>query len=311
MTLCKKLTIFEGCDGSGKTTAAKAYAAATNARYVHFGPANNIGFELPRYYLEAMIPALLGYQDVVFDRSWISEEPYGRVFRDGQNRIGKANQLILENIAKRCGAVIVYCDPGINQCLKAWGGPDREEMIKEASTLKKIHATYLDFGTTLPVFNFDWQGADLEINRPLCHPLNSNSIGNPKADYILVIEEYGGFPKPGTLSFEFPYCVFQDYEIGDPYQDNVHSSSRMVKHFRHLFKDNLLIVATAADIMDFNFDLSLKTVIACGPGAEIGCLTLELKHILAQHPTCHESFEDAKSDKNSLYNVVLGLGLIK
>ena len=38
MTLSRELTIFEGPDGAGKTTLAKAYAELTGARYVHFGP---------------------------------------------------------------------------------------------------------------------------------------------------------------------------------------------------------------------------------------------------------------------------------
>ena len=78
-----KLTIFEGPDGGGKTTAAEKYAKETGAQYVHFGPLPHVKDSLARVYVEAMMPAILGLQDVVFDRSWLSEIPYGTAFRGG------------------------------------------------------------------------------------------------------------------------------------------------------------------------------------------------------------------------------------
>ena len=67
MRQCRRLTIFEGPDGSGKSTAAQAYAEATKAKYVHFPALPQVDKSLGRIYVEAMLPALLGYQDVVFD----------------------------------------------------------------------------------------------------------------------------------------------------------------------------------------------------------------------------------------------------
>ena len=85
MKTSKKLTIFEGCDGSGKTTAAREFAEQTGAKYVHFHNLPRIKKGLGRMYVEAMLPALLGYQEVVFDRSWLSETPYGEAFREGRD----------------------------------------------------------------------------------------------------------------------------------------------------------------------------------------------------------------------------------
>ena len=81
----KKLTIFEGVDGSGKTVAAKRYADEICARYIHFGPFTRVTDGLARMYAEAMLLAVIGYQNVVFDRSWLSEGPYGLVMRGGRS----------------------------------------------------------------------------------------------------------------------------------------------------------------------------------------------------------------------------------
>jgi polyphosphate kinase 2 (PPK2 family) len=107
----KVLTIFEGPDGSGKTTAAREYAEQTGARYVHFPALPRVKHGLGRMYVEAMLPALLGYHDVVFDRCWLSETPYGEAFREGQDRLTQADRRMLERLALRCGAVVVKCLP--------------------------------------------------------------------------------------------------------------------------------------------------------------------------------------------------------
>src|ERR1700743_601382 len=104
--LSAPLIIFEGPDGSGKTSAAKALAKKMNARYVHHGPYSRMGSGLPRIYLESMLPAIYGHQPVVLDRSWLSEIPYGIAFRDGMDRVG-IRRRILERVALRCQTIVV------------------------------------------------------------------------------------------------------------------------------------------------------------------------------------------------------------
>jgi len=103
LNTCKRLTIFEGCDGSGKSTAAAKFAEEHGAKLVHFPALPRVTNNLARMYVEAMLPALLGYQDVVFDRCWLSEEPYGTAFREGQDRLGVVSVRMLERLAFRCG----------------------------------------------------------------------------------------------------------------------------------------------------------------------------------------------------------------
>lgn len=155
-----KLTIFEGVDGSGKTTLAKAYAKATDARYVHFGPMLGVD-SLTRIYVEAMLPALLGYQDVVFDRSWYSETPYADAKRMGKRRLKDSQIRALERLAARCGAVTVLCDPGLETCTENFLARKGEEYLDDCAGIQQVHEAYqislpLMQKRGVPVLSFDY-----------------------------------------------------------------------------------------------------------------------------------------------------------
>lgn len=195
--LCKKLTIFEGCDGSGKSTAAKEYAARTGARYIHMDSAKNVVDNYYRINVDAMIPALLGYQDVVLDRSWLSETPYGNVYRNGLyrldfgNTVGDHDAFILERIAMRCGALVVYCDPGLEAIEKVWH-TGREEMLDNIDQLRAVYHEYSNMVTSLSVVNYNWQKDPklvlLDDYRPPLHPIYSKATGNLDAKHIVVVD---------------------------------------------------------------------------------------------------------------------------
>lgn len=139
MTTSNKLTIFEGPDGSGKSTLAKRFAKATGARYVHFGPLPKISGSLGRVHVEAMMPALLGYQDVVFDRSWLSEVPYGQAFREGTDRLGDPSREMLDRLALRCGGAVVMCDPGWETVRSNFLARKHMEMLDDDNQLKIVY----------------------------------------------------------------------------------------------------------------------------------------------------------------------------
>lgn len=195
--LCKKLTIFEGCDGSGKSTAAKEYATRTGARYVHMDSAKNVHSNYFRINVDAILPALLGYQDVVLDRSWPSEPPYGNVYRGGLNRldlgttVGDHDAFILERIAMRCGAVIVYCDPGLGAIEKVWH-TGREEMLDNIDQLRAVYHEYGNMATSLPVVTYNWQTDQrltlLDDFRAPLHTIYSKATGNLNARNIVVVD---------------------------------------------------------------------------------------------------------------------------
>lgn len=212
----KRLTIFEGCDGSGKTTAARAFAQRTGATYVHFGPLFNVTTGVARMYVEAMLPALLGYQDVVWDRSWLSETPYGNAFRNGQDRMGPVGRRMLERLAMRCGAKVVRCDPGWGKVKESYE-TGREEMLTNTDQLGQVYRAYQDLRTDLPMIDFDYR-----VDRPLSmidirsllpsrvqmrHPLNVRSAGSLAAKVLLVGEAFGE-RKNDDAWYQWPFASF-------------------------------------------------------------------------------------------------------
>lgn len=153
----KTLTIFEGPDGSGKTTAARAYAESVCAVYVHF-PAypEIVDNELARVYLRAMEPLLVERQHVVFDRSWLSERPYGSVFRNGLYRLGGSTQEELEDIATIFQGVLVFCKPPLEVCLSNYRNRKQTEMLENEQQLVAVYESYGRQTTGLPGVRFDY-----------------------------------------------------------------------------------------------------------------------------------------------------------
>lgn len=210
----RKLTIFEGPDGSGKSTAARQFAAYTGARYVHFAAMPRVTAGLARMYVEAMLPALLGYQDVVFDRSWLSENPYGVAFREGQDRLGDGTRRMLERLALRCGAVMVRCNPGWDAVLKSYLSRKHIEMLDNDGQLRQVFELYENEHTDLPEVKFDYtvgygqlNDTAIESARTECHPLNVASAGNWGANILIVGESFAE-RKDADPFYQWPFASF-------------------------------------------------------------------------------------------------------
>jgi hypothetical protein len=210
MTLCKRLTIFEGCDGSGKTTAAKAYAEASGAKYIHFAALPRVSQNLGRMYVEAMLPALLGYQDVVFDRCWLSENPYGTAFREGQDRLGDASRRMLERLAMRCGAVVVRCNPGWEAVRSSYLTRKHLEMLDNDGQLRQVFDLYEREPTDLPELTYNYASGPLESIDHLrfqLHPINLGSAGNWGANIIIVGDSFAE-RKDNDAFYQWPFASF-------------------------------------------------------------------------------------------------------
>lgn len=214
MNLSKRLTIFEGCDGTGKSTAAKRYAEATGAVYVHFAALPRVREGLARMYVEAMLPALLGYQDVVFDRCWLSETPYGMAFREGQDRLGDASRRMLERLALRCGAVVVLCDPGWNAVKGSYMKRKHLEMLDDVGQLKQVYEMYMHEPTDLPVVKYDYTMGHgqlsyetVDSNRFPRHPLSLASAGNWSANIVIVGDQFIE-RKDNDPFYQWPFASF-------------------------------------------------------------------------------------------------------
>lgn len=214
-THCCKLTIFEGPDGSGKTTAAKDFAQMTGARYVHFGPLPRVADGLARIYVEAMMPALFGYQDVVFDRSWLSEIPYGMAFREGLDRLGDPTRRMLERLALRCGAVVVACDPGWQVVKANFMARKRLEMLDNDHQLFQVHQLYQAHPGQLPREPWDYTaGGDVaklaqrvSERRPPRHPVDLGTAGAWDGSIAIVGESFGEVKNQDSF-YQWPFASF-------------------------------------------------------------------------------------------------------
>lgn len=183
MAKCKHLTIFEGPDGSGKTTAALAYAVQTNAKYIHFDACLGVTKSLGRRYVEAMLPAILGYQNVVFDRCWLSEFPYKSAFHGGPLRVDHFQIRMLERLAMKCGAVVVQCRPPWDIVAKCFNGRTEDEMMDNVDQLKQVYKLYGSQEQGLPELHYDYTQdligpEDIEKLRMPLHEVDAGTAGN-------------------------------------------------------------------------------------------------------------------------------------
>jgi thymidylate kinase len=191
----KSVTIFEGPDGSGKTFLAKAFADKIGAHYVHFPAVPNMT-EISRIYIEAAMPALLGLQDVVFDRSWMSEVPYGVAFRNSLDRVGSHNRRCLERLFMRCATVVVKCLPDFEVCARTFRSRRKDEMLNNETQLKIVYDQYAQLKTGLPTVQFDYTKSSFEpiisrINsiRPMPHDVDSKTVGNILTPWIVIVAD--------------------------------------------------------------------------------------------------------------------------
>lgn len=217
--LSKKVTIFEGPDGSGKSTAAMEFAERTRARYVHLGPFPRVGDGLARMYVDAMMPAVLGYQDVVLDRCWLSEPIYGAVYREGQDRVGRANARMLTRLALRCGAVLVWCLPPEAEVLKTHAKRAQPEKLdgKIVNDLQ-LHEIYQLYqlaevrdASGLPLLCHDYTRspsivtAQVDALRSSAHPLDIATAGVWNAPVVLVGQDFAPHKDPDPL-YQWPFA---------------------------------------------------------------------------------------------------------
>lgn len=154
--LSKSITIFEGVDGAGKTTVAERYAKATGAKYIAFKEYPHMGPGYSRMYLEAMLPAIMGWEDIVFDRSWLSEWPYADAYRNGQRRLTLHAQRVLERVALRCQTCVVLCNPGIDAVEASYKQRQQDEMLKSIDQVRQVYNAYFYPHTALPIVGYDY-----------------------------------------------------------------------------------------------------------------------------------------------------------
>lgn len=154
----KTLTIFEGPDGGGKTTAAKEFAQKTDAEYHHcLEWKDDSGAQLAHRYTMAMGSATMGRRNVVMDRCWISEEPYGIAYRDGAYRLWGLRHG-LDTIALSCSPLIIICLPPWETVRKNYMARKETEMLDNEHQLMSVYGYYerLTFTGRLKTIRYDY-----------------------------------------------------------------------------------------------------------------------------------------------------------
>lgn len=285
-----KLTIFEGPDGGGKSTAAQSYAQMTGAKYVHFASLPRVSKNLGRMYVEAMMPALLGYQDVVFDRCWLSEMPYGVAFREGKDRLTSASRRMLERLAMRCGAVVVKCQPSWETVKANYLSRKHIEMLDNEHQLKTVYDLYAEQPTDLPLVDYDYtKGGLFEVSklallidglRMRQHPLDLSSAGNWDARVVLIGESFAE-RKDNDPWYQWPFASFSGEGCGQWLADQL--------DLVEVGEDDILWLNSDQDLSVL-YDLTPERIIAMGTEAYQQLYKLKIKAASVQHPQTWKRF---------------------
>jgi hypothetical protein len=194
----------------------------TNARYVHHGPYKQVTDGLARMVYESMLPALLGYEDVVLDRCWISEPIYADAFREGKDRVGLERSRMMDRVAMRCGAVVVKCLPPWAFVKETFNGRKDEEYLDDDQQLMRVYGDYQhDLNTHMHEVEYDWtqhRGQSLSLvamtaikplvemqraKNPL-HNIRTLSAGNWNAPIVVVGESFAEH-KNNDAMYQLPF----------------------------------------------------------------------------------------------------------
>jgi thymidylate kinase len=158
----KRIIVFEGPDGCGKTTLAKAVAARLttervedptlpswmDAVYHHHGPYPMIthGSDLVNIYAGSMAPALRDYNHVVLDRCWVSEVPYGLAYRGGADRLSDFRQDYLDQEMRSCDHMIYLCLPPYEVALKNFQASKGAQYLDTIDQFRQVYEWYEGWG---------------------------------------------------------------------------------------------------------------------------------------------------------------------
>lgn len=301
MTTCKRITIFEGPDGGGKSTLAEAYARETNARVVHCGPfARQTSKGLARTYMEAMMPALLGYQDVVLDRCWLSEPIYGRVYRDN-DRLDIARRRILERVAMRCEARVVLCLPPEETCVANWRKRHAQghEYLDKETHLREVWKRYASGWsrgysfTELPMMRHDYTtGVEAKVGwdpfEGYRHTVDEPTVGNWQGRVLLVGDEVTTHTDADHLDL-YPFCG-----LGA-------GCSRWITSVLHeaMIRETDLLWTNANDLSAAQVvhqwrEIGDRPVVALGDEADARLAEWNIPHYAAPHPQRWSRFHGGK-----------------
>lgn len=296
----KPIIILAGADGSGKSTLAANLCNGMDLAYRHFGPLPHVKGGLPRMYVEAMLPALLGYQGVLMDRSWLCERPYGVTFRNGADRLTTGRRRMLERIAMCGHAIIIHCDPGSTAMTKSFADRSASEYLKKADQVLQVASLY-DFEvqslTSLPHLKYDYtqenamaqtyQSVHAYFNRGVSvlhkHPgITAGSLSS--ADIVLVGDEYAEHKDNDTYT-QFPFVSFSNTGCSHWFAEQLDKIDMPESRLLWVNQDQLSpFTDIGMEVFAPRYDGTTRTVFALGAKAGKNLDDLGIPHLKVQHP---------------------------
>lgn len=240
-----------------------------------------------------MLPALLGHEPVVLDRCWLSEQPYGAVFRDGSDRIGAVSRRMLERLAMSCGALVICCDPGPEVCVANWLGRKGAEYLDRADQVERVNGIYRrGLRTELTVVDYDYSQQPVFHDHQLlyqlraeCHPVEPHSAGNAHAKIALVGEAFGEVKDHDPL-YQWPFASFSQ-----------HGCSRWLTEQLEIggIREEQLFWANADTIEPGGWDVeSVEHIVALGQTAHERLTELGYIHHTVGHPQHAKRFHNGQ-----------------
>jgi thymidylate kinase len=215
------IIILEGPDGGGKTTLAEALRALLSTskmtHVIKHGPYKGVQSEdLSKIYFRSMTQALTYDDNVIMDRSWLSEPIYGHVYRGGANRVDMPRRRMLERVALSRGAVVVHCQPSFEKCADTFIERSDIEYLDTIEQLKLVYNEYeqLKQHTALPIIHYDYtEDALSDLVQQLhdkSYTNNHSGGGCFRQGNILMLCDKGPRTNVRASAAVVPFINFQD-----------------------------------------------------------------------------------------------------
>lgn len=171
------ILVFEGPDGCGKTSLARAMQEYLGARYIHLTYRWKDKMHLYHYAAIRVAAHLAQHQPVLIDRWYPSEIIYAEAYRGGSKFA--RHFLLLEHIANKIGLTYVVCFPD-----------DRERYLAHYNELKGKRAEMYDEGLERVYDGYkEFYESYLGIKENVCHYDLFRNFNNSEASRGFVLRE--------------------------------------------------------------------------------------------------------------------------